>query len=126
MARGGERDGGKERFWRRVVRQWRGSGQTVRDFCRGRSLSEPSFYAWRRTIVARDHEARRPAAPGGLTSPDAANRGTPLFVPVRVAAPATASLELLLGPNRVVRVPAGFDPATLRQLLAVLEEAPSC
>jgi hypothetical protein len=35
-------------------------------------------------------------------------------------------LELVVGSGRVVRVPPGFDVATLRNLLAVLEERPSC
>jgi hypothetical protein len=46
----------KERFWRRMVRQWRGSGLSVRDFCAERELAVPSFYAWRRTIAQRDAE----------------------------------------------------------------------
>jgi hypothetical protein len=48
----------------------------------------------------------------------------PVFVPVRVV-PA-AALEVVLGDGRVVRVPAGFDAATLRQLFAVLAETPPC
>jgi len=46
-------------------------------------------------------------------------------VPVTIAT-AAASLEVVLADGRVVRVPAGFDAATLRQLLAVLAETPSC
>jgi len=56
MARRGERDRGKERFWRRLVRQWRSSGQSVRGYCAQHGLSEPAFYAWRRTIAARDRQ----------------------------------------------------------------------
>jgi hypothetical protein len=37
-----------------------------------------------------------------------------------------AALEIVLGRSRVVRVGPGFDPATLRQLLAVLDEVSSC
>jgi hypothetical protein len=33
-----------------------------------------------------------------------------------------SALELLLAGGRVLRVPAGFDAATLRRLLALLEE----
>jgi hypothetical protein len=46
----------------------------------------------------------------------------PLFVPVGVVPSST--LELVLGHDRVIRVPTGFDAATLRQLLAILEERP--
>jgi hypothetical protein len=35
-------------------------------------------------------------------------------------------LEIVLASGRTVRVPTGFDAATLRQVLAVLEEGASC
>ena len=35
-----------------------------------------------------------------------------------------ADLQVVLNSGRIVRVPAGFDAATLRQLLAILEERP--
>jgi hypothetical protein len=38
----------------------------------------------------------------------------------------TAGLELVIGSGRIVRVPPGFDAATLRRLLTILEESPSC
>jgi hypothetical protein len=36
----------------------------------------------------------------------------------------TDTLELVLAGGRVLRVPPGFDPASLRQLLRLLEELP--
>jgi transposase-like protein len=125
MPRRGERDQHKERFWRRLIGQWRRSGLTARDFCAERGVSEPSFYAWRRTIRQRDQQGRRQPRRN-----DAGRTGTkPVFVPVQVvpAAPAAVAgaLELVLGQGRVVRVPPGFDAPTLRQLLTLLEE-PSC
>jgi transposase-like protein len=133
MTRGRARDRGKERCWRQVLRQWRRSGQGVRQYCAAHGLSEASFYAWRRTVRERDQQAKRCLKPGPPQANDERNgmagrpfpgRG-PTFVPVTVAMPAP-SLELVLGAGRVLRVPAGFDAATLRQLLAVLEETPPC
>ena len=100
----------KEQFWRDMLLLWQTSGQTIRAFCQAQRLSEPSFYAWRRRIFAQ-RERQQPA-----------------FVPVRVTPTPTASIpiELVLGGGRVVRVPPGFDADTLRNLLAVLEEVPSC
>ena len=110
-----------------MVQQWQRSGQTVRAFCAEHRLSEPSFYAWRRTIISRD----RP-------SPDDTHDHLPAFVPVRVTPPprpitppprpitpppTPGLLELVIAPCRVVRVPPGFDANTLRQLLAILEES---
>jgi hypothetical protein len=135
MAQGRERDRGKERDWRQVLRQWQRSGQRVRAFCVEHGLSEPSFYAWRRTIQQRDQEAARGPrrhsrqAGGQVEGTDAPRcqgvAGLPAFVPVMIAAPAPV-LEIVLRDGHLVRVPVGFDAATLRQLLAVLDEAPPC
>jgi hypothetical protein len=110
MSATNQRRRSKERFWRRMVRQWRNGGLSVRDFCAGQDISEPSFYAWRRTIARRDAEAT-------------------CFLPLQVITetkPASAApgsgLEVLLGTGRVLRVAAGFDEPTLRRLLAILEE----
>ena len=121
MARRGERDRGKELFWRQQLRQWRRSGLTIRAFCTEHGLAEASFYAWRQTLGQRDQEAQR-RLPPARNSPTSL---PPVFVPVRVVPVSAPALEVVLGPGRVVRVPPGFDAATLRQLLAVLEE-PSC
>jgi transposase-like protein len=124
MAEAGDRHSSKGRFWRQMVRQWLDSGQSVRAFCRAHNLAEGSFYAWRRTIASeqRDQQAgcRR-----GLNGPSR-SVSPPLFIPVQLSAVAAAPLEVVLQGGRVVRVPTGFDATTLRQLLAVLAEAPPC
>jgi transposase-like protein len=121
MARRGERDRGKERFWRRMLRQWRRSRVSVRAFCTEHGLVEALFYAWRRTILERDRETRGDA----LRSQDDPARSAPLFVPVTVIETA-APLEVVLVRGHVIRIMPGFDPAALRQLLAVLDGAPPC
>ena len=122
--RGRERDIGKERFWRDVLLRWQRSGQSIHTFCDHHGLSEGSFHAWRRTIAQRDQQAAGVPAVHGAGD-------LPAFVPLRVTGTPAASssispLELVLGQGRVIRVPPGFDANTLRNLLAVLEEAPSC
>ena len=116
MSQGNPRDRGKERFWRRTVRQWRQSGLSIRDFCREEDLPEGNFYAWRSTIAKRD--AERVA-----------------FVPVQVipertistrADDPTAALELILPGGRRLRVGPGFDAATLERLLPLVEGSGSC
>ncbi len=106
MAYGSARDEQKERRWRRWINQWQASGLSVRDFCRQRGLATASFYYWRRVLERR-----------------AADQV--MFAPVQVVADEvlarTSTLEVVLLDGRVVRVAAGFDAATLRQLLAVLE-----
>jgi hypothetical protein len=116
----------KEQFWRDMLQRWHRSRQTIRDFCAEHHLSEPSFYAWRTTIAQRDKAKASPAKASSPPSPDGEN--LPAFVPVHVrpANTTVASLELVVGTGRVVRIPTGFDADTLRHLLAVLEETPTC
>jgi hypothetical protein len=114
MALGKPRDPRKEQQWRRWIHQWQHSDLTVRAFCELHQLSQPSFYAWRRVLQQRDAAA----AP---------------FLPVRVVPDlpvvqpaATTPFEIVLPGNRSLRVAPGFDAATLRQLLAVLQEVTGC
>lgn len=109
------RDASKERFWRSTVRLWRRSDLTIRAFCQLQDLSEPSFYAWRRTLDQRD--AQEPA-----------------FIPVQLldddppqlpGTPAAGGLELLLANGRVLKIGPAFDGPPLVRLLAVLQEKPS-
>jgi transposase len=120
--RGRQPDPVKEQFWRDAIQCWERSGLSIRAFCAEQALSEFSFHAWRRTIARRDQPASSPV-------PERRDP-VPAFVPVRVTgaplALATPSLEVVLGSGRTVRVSPGFDPATLRHLLAVLEEGSSC
>lgn len=109
MAQGKPRDTRKEQLWRRLISDWRASGLTVREFCERRGLPEPSFYGWRRQLQRRRAEAAR-------------------FVPVRVLADeppvAEGAIELVLAGKRSLRIAPGFDAATLRRLLDVLEDQP--
>jgi transposase-like protein len=125
VRRGRERDRGKERFWRDVIQRHKRSGQTITEFCHEHHFSESSFHAWRRTIAERDQQTKQ--IPPHV---DVGRDDLPAFVPLRLTpapeTPKTSPLELVLGPNRVIRVAPGFDAATLRHLLATLEEGSSC
>jgi hypothetical protein len=109
MAHGRARDERKDRQWRRWIGEWQASGLSVRAFCERRRLTVASFYAWRRVLQRRDAEKAA-------------------FVAMQVVADAVAdrasALEVVLTDGRTVRVAPGFDAATLRQLLAVLEGRP--
>jgi hypothetical protein len=112
MTTGKPRDQRKEQHWREHIRDWQASGLCVRVFCVRRGLSQPSFYAWRRELQRRDSEK-------------------PPFVPIRLRVdepptPFSHALEVLVAGGRRLRVAPGFDAATLRQLLAVLEEGSAC
>jgi len=112
------RDPVKEQFWCDVVTRWRGSGLSVRAFCARESLSEPSFYVWRRELARRGR--------GDGTAPP--------FVPVKVVEPRASgaaatpgvpgAIEVVVREGLVVRVGAGFDGDTLRAVVAVLAGEP--
>lgn len=108
MTQGKPRDPRKEQQWRRWIQLWQHSGLTVRAFCARHHLAEPSFYAWRRQLQQR-------ADP-------------PPFLPVRVlpdpGSTGDGPVDVLLPGGRTVRVWPGFDAATLRQVLATLQEGP--
>ncbi len=124
MAGSHKRDRGKEQFWRRTLRQWQRSGLSVRAFCTEHGISEPSFYAWRRIVSQREQESARDRTEAQQASAPA-NDDAPVFVPLRVIdASSQPAIEVVLERGQVVRVVRGFDVATLRQLLAVLEERP--
>ena len=73
----------------------------------------------------RDSDQRATASVATVGNDGADDR--PLFVPLRVVPTAAGmAFEVVLGQGRVVRVPACFDPAALRQLLAILEEERPC
>jgi transposase-like protein len=113
MAHGKPRDPRKEQHWRRLIQLWKNSGLTVRVFCARHHLSQPSFYAWRRELQQRDAVAA--------------------FVPVQVETndqlarvTSIPTIEVVLAGGQCVRVTPGFDSATLRQLLEVLQEVGPC
>src|SRR5258707_15140050 len=110
MSSGNPRDRHKEQEWRRRLRDWQRSGLSVSAFCRRHGLAEKYLYRWRRILAERDAEQAA-------------------FVPVRLLTEngsPDGTLELVLASGRRLRVRRGFDAATLRQLLAVLEEQTPC
>jgi transposase-like protein len=125
MARG-HYDRHKEQHWRRHVAAWRRSGQSVRAYCAAQGLSEPSFYAWRKTLRERDGGGDTKARHSATIAQVAASPAVSPFVPVRLveAAPASAAVEVVLRGGWVVRVTDGFTAQTLRAVLAALEGLP--
>jgi hypothetical protein len=108
--------------WKALLNDFRRSGLTQAEFCRRRQISLPSF---------RKHLYQpRPSQPA--PSDDRSSAGAdPHFLPVTILPDPipsiTASpshLELVLSNGRRIAVAPGFDPQTLRRLLAVVEGHP--
>ena len=129
----------KQTRWEEVVRRWKESGRSVRDYCRAEGLRESAFYFWRRELQRRrqppgavspprpqaSQVTRASRSPKRLVPP---RRGTASFLPVRVvedaATEATGGVEIVLAHGRTVRVRSGFDRQALVDVLAVLEVRP--
>jgi hypothetical protein len=116
MSAGKPRDVQKEHFWRTTIQRWQASRLSIRAFCQQQALSKAQFHAWRRTLATRDAQATAFAAVTLLPEP----------TPQLPASTTTGTLELVLANHRVVRILPGFDAATLRRLLPLLEEDTPC
>ena len=126
MAGGRERDRRREAYWRRTVREQRGSGLTVRDFCRRSRLSESAFHFWRRELERRGAEQEERQGPRkGRTPKSGCMQRRPAFVPVRLAEPAPpvarGRIEIELSGGRRIHVTAPVDRQALADVLALLE-----
>jgi hypothetical protein len=115
MAKGQQRDGRREAFWREALARQRQSGLNVRLWCSRERMPETTFYFWRRTIAQRDCDAVR--------------IGTPAFVPVmlepprRLGQPGRITIRLLGG--RVMRLPPGMDVRQIAELVRSIESQPA-
>jgi hypothetical protein len=123
------RDLAKEQFWRRIIRRQQQTDLPIRAFCQREGLKLANFLWWRRELTRRDQE-KLASSPGALAKGPSQPPVAPVFLPVRVvetdlAPPQSAPLiEIVLHRGPVVRVPCGFDPRTLNDILAVLEARP--
>ena|SRR5438045_3519762 len=108
--------------WNALLKDFRRSGLTHAEFCERRGISIHSF---RKHLYQASTPKPTPANP--LAPDDAAPHFLPVTIlpdPIPAAASSRQSLELLLGNGRRIAVAPGFDPQTLRQLIAVVEERP--
>ena len=122
-----------EIYWSAILADFRRSGMTHVQFCSARRISLHSFRTWLYRLRP-GLPPRRPRAP--RTSPPPSVADSPAFLPVhvRTGPPAVAAvapliapappLELVVDDRYHLRVPAGFDPASLHRLLDALERRP--
>jgi hypothetical protein len=113
----GEAGGMKENrveYWIGVISEQENSGQSVRRFCRERSVGEHSFYMWRARLRGKRREQKKAAEPVrfALVEPgerSKATRETP-----------AGSLELQMPNGERLRIERGVDAETLRTVLEAL------
>jgi hypothetical protein len=119
------RDPVKEKHWRRIIRRHQRSGLSVHAFCEREGLKDCNLLWWRRELYRRDRE-KTTALPDSSAKAPTRPSASPVFLPVRVvetigdqSRPSTP-IEILLPDGPTLRVPAGFDPRTLGDILTVL------
>ena len=125
----------REIYWSALLTDFRRSGLTHVQFCDLRQISIHSFRDWLDRLRP-GLPPRRPRSSRHVTAPThgPAQADPPAFLPVHIRSQVPmasanhqilsppAPLELVLGEQCHLRVPVGFDPATLHQLLDVLEQ----
>jgi hypothetical protein len=121
----------KERFWRGHLTDQAASVLSIRGYCGQHSISEPSFYAWRREIARRDR-ARSRSTFRSQTLDDRstiATSGSPAADFVRLEARPSllgpgAPIEIVLPDQRRVLIPPGATREHVREVLAALNVTP--
>jgi hypothetical protein len=98
----------RERTWRERIRRWEQSGLGRKEFAEREGVHPSTLGWWRFELARRGGEQSGPVV--ALTRVTV----TPTV--------ATAALEVVVNRGAIVRVPTGFDAATLERLLSVLED----
>lgn len=81
--RGARRSPEKEAGWRKVIRDWRESGETLREFAKGRGISPWTIRWWCSELRKRDVERKTSATVAEVPSATTRAARSPV-VPVRI------------------------------------------
>ena len=119
--------------WAVLIDEWKASGLNLTEFCQRRGLSRGTMQGWvyKPTLKRAIENARRGASltAAKTSQKDASSVPSPAFLPVRLVeataptpeAKSHAAIEVVLTGGRRILVGPGFDPQTLRQVVAALE-----
>jgi len=107
--------------WAGLVRRWRRSGQTGREFAQSAGVNAGTLahWAWRLGRAAPSSGASGGRQRAGRARP---GRRAARFVELIVDGHEERGFVLELADGRRLRIPAGFDAAALERVLTVLAE----
>lgn len=112
-------------YWSETLSEYRGSGLTQGEFCRRRGLSLATFRSWL-YAGGGSRRDRRNDGHRQTSRQDQPSVPRSSFVPISIVGGVIAEpIELLLSGDLRILVRPGFDTATLKQLLLVLQESGS-
>jgi hypothetical protein len=116
--------------WASLIDRWRAGGLSLPVFCERNGVRPGTMRNWvyKPALKRAVEKARRATQASCETPAEAAElaESTPVFLPVKIAEVATepkrhTAIEVILREGRRIRVRGGFDPQTLRQVVATLE-----
>ena len=107
----------KRRHWQRLLNQHAKSGLTIQEFCSRESISQPSFYAWRKKL--REQESVGTAGPKSRRRVDSSGSDRE-FIPLQLGN-STSALEVIHPHGYQIRISGAVDIQVLQQVLQVLD-----
>lgn len=114
------RQRGNRQEWSRRVAEWRRSGKTSKDYAAETGVNASTLLWWS-TKLRGERNVRTAAGSTRRQSRRAIERLEQLPIVELRGAGSEERFELELSAGRRLRIPAGFDPAALARLLAVLQ-----
>lgn len=107
--------------WSKRVERWKDSGLTAKEFAAEVGIKQHSLTWWRwRLASSAESSPKSTRKPGRPRRSSLATTAPVTFVELP-ATGAAEPLEVVLPSSLRIRVPAGFDAATLRRLLEALD-----
>jgi hypothetical protein len=110
--------------WNALLNDFRRSGLTQAEFCRRRQISLHSF---RKHLYQPRPSTPQPTPSDDRPAPSPDRHFLPVTIlpdPIPSITASRHHLELILPNGRRIAVAPGFDPQTLRQIIAVVEGGP--
>ena len=113
----------RKRYWRDLVERQPSSGLNIARFCAEAGVSQNSFYVWKKRLQTTVQQGRAAMPPRKLRRKKAAAKS---LVPVRLIPdvshqpPAARALEIAWPNGIALRIPAGSDSKTLREVFGLL------
>jgi hypothetical protein len=114
--------------WARLIDEWRQSGLSLPAFCQRYGLKRGTMQNWVYKPALKQAVEQARSAESTRLAPPPLPEPSPAFLPIRIAeassVPEGTGVEVILGSGRRIVLGAGFDPDTLRRVVAVLEDRP--
>jgi len=107
--------------WAKRVERWQDSGLTAAEFARELGINASTLAYWKYALKKGAESSTKRRTKRSRRQPRPALAPQPSFVEVEASTPTNDRFELELSRGRRLRIPRGFDEATLRRLVGVLE-----